>query len=64
MGRELLLERSVIKARESRRVATDIKQIAVCPSSLPSTIEIQMVSFTVKKKTKNKTTMSRVYSVV
>lgn len=47
MGRELLLECTVINAHESRRAATDIKQIKACPSSLPSTIETQMVSFNV-----------------
>lgn len=38
----------MINAPESRRVATDIKQIKACPSSLPSTIEIQMMSLTVR----------------
>lgn len=47
MGRALLLECTVINAHESRRAATDIKQIKARPSSLPSTIEIRMVSFTV-----------------
>lgn len=43
----------MINAHKSRRAVTDIKQIKVRLSSLPSTIEIQMVSFTVLKKKSN-----------